>query len=90
MCLDFSCKSAARPVLTLSLEGLVTCCLSRRDSSGEWDVFEQRDTSSGELLTGEHPPSHARVYEGVAKSHFPLKAVVFKSQKRTRIRFRIN
>jgi hypothetical protein len=33
------------------------------------------------------PTYHARVLEGVAKSHFLLKAVGFKSQKRVVTRF---
>ena len=33
---------------------------------------------------------HARVFEGVAKSHFLLKALVFKSQKRGSLRFSLN
>ena len=33
---------------------------------------------------------YARVFEGVATSHFLLKAVIFKSQKRVMTRFGVN
>ena len=38
---------------------------------------------SPDLVGGGQTPSHVIVFEGVAQSYFPLKAVVFKSQKRT-------
>ena len=48
-----------------------------------------RDTLPREHV--ERPASyHARVFEGVAKSHFLLKAVIFKSQMRTLVRFLLN
>ena len=42
------------------------------------------------LVTDYAPGYHAKVLERVAKSHIPLKAVVFKSEKRVLTRFWMN
>ena len=54
-----------------------------RASDGLWALCQTRMDSAPDPDRN----SHAKVFEGVAKSHFLLKAVVFTSQKRVLIRF---